>query len=59
MDTPHDPNRPDSNGVPLSKGELDQLIVDLGPIIRGLGHFHPKSEHEHRMDLEREMRPKR
>lgn len=56
METPQDPQHPDSNGVPLSKGELDQLIVDLSPIIRGLGYFRPKSEHEHRLDLEREFR---
>jgi hypothetical protein len=59
METPHDPNHPGSNATPLTKAEHDLLMAELGPIIRGLGYFRPKSEHEHRLDLEREMRPKR
>lgn len=58
MDTPHDPNHPGSNAIPLSKAEQDQAMAELGSIIRGLGYFRPKSEHEHRLDLERESRRK-
>lgn len=59
MDIEHDPLHPSPNAVPLSKAEHDQNSAELGPIIRGLGYFRPKSEHEHRLDLEREMRPRR
>lgn len=54
MDTEHDPNHPGSNAIPTSKAEHDQLVNSM--LSLGLGRFRPKSEHEHRLDLEREMR---
>lgn len=36
---PKEQHHPGSNAIPLSKAEHDQLMAELGPIIRGLGGF--------------------
>lgn len=49
---------PGSNVEYLSKAEHDRVMAELAVIARGLGRFGRPSEHDHRLALERSLRPR-
>lgn len=53
METPRDDKKSLQNGKPLSP---DTAARSIGLIALGLGRFRVMSEHEHRLEWEREYR---
>lgn len=49
---------PGSNVEYLAKAEHDRVMAELAVIARGLGRFGRPSEHDHRLALERSLRPR-